>query len=91
MRVPLVVLSSAVLGLGLLPTLLVQPLEVVAPGAKALVAPFLGAIALPVQLAAIGSALLLLALVAATRRSPRAVTWDCGYAGDRSASGLASD
>ncbi len=80
MRVPLVVLSSAVLGLGLLPTLLVQPLEVVAPGAKALVAPFLGAIALPVQLAAIGSALLLLALVAATRRSPRAVTWDCGYA-----------
>ncbi|MGK2859790.1 MAG: hypothetical protein ACSLFQ_21545, partial [Thermoanaerobaculia bacterium] len=80
MRVPLLILAAAVLVPGLVPTALLRPLDVVAPGAREAIAPFLGAIALPVQLVAIGSIGLFAALLALTRTSPRAVTWDCGYA-----------
>ncbi|MCM2314985.1 MAG: hypothetical protein NDJ92_07530 [Thermoanaerobaculia bacterium] len=80
MRIPMIVLAAAVIVTGLLPTVIVQPLQAVAPGALESIAPFLGAIALPVQLAALGTVALFVVLLAATRRSPRAVTWDCGYA-----------
>jgi formate hydrogenlyase subunit 3/multisubunit Na+/H+ antiporter MnhD subunit len=80
MTVPLGILAVAVLALGLVPTALVAPLDAVAPGTAAHAAPFLGAIALPVQIVAALSALAFLALLAATKRSPRALTWDCGYA-----------
>jgi len=80
MTIPLLILAAAVFALGLFPTALVAPLEVVAPGTAIHAAPFLRAISLPVQLAAVAAALAFAALFAATKQSPRAVTWDCGYA-----------
>jgi len=80
MTIPLLVLVVAVFALGLFPAALVAPLDVVAPGTSLHAAPFLRAISLPVQLAAVASALVFAALLGATKRSPRAVTWDCGYA-----------
>lgn len=80
MRGVLVVLAALVLIAGLLPSAPVPLVEHAAPGARAHAAPFLAAIALPIQLAAGCGALVMLALVLATRRSPRRVTWDCGYA-----------
>lgn len=80
MRFALGFLSALVLLAGLFPAAPVSPLSAIAPGTREHVAPFLDVITLPVQITAVSSALLLLALVAATKRSPRHVTWDCGYA-----------
>jgi formate hydrogenlyase subunit 3/multisubunit Na+/H+ antiporter MnhD subunit len=80
MRLPLAALSVVVLFSGVFPTALLAPLSAVVPAAAEHCGPFLSAISLPVQLAAAAAALALLSLLATTRRSPRQVTWDCGYA-----------
>jgi hydrogenase-4 component B len=80
MRFVLVALAAVVLLSGLFPSALAGPLGRIAPDASVHVAPFLRAISLPVQLAAVASAIAFAAMIAATKRSPRGVTWDCGYA-----------
>jgi hydrogenase-4 component B len=79
MRAPLVVLAAACIALGLFPTAIAGTLETIT-GTHGVIAPFLHAIALPLQLGAVAAALALAVLLAATRRSPRRPTWDCGYA-----------
>jgi hydrogenase-4 component B len=78
MRLPIVALAVACVLPGLWPALIVGPLVAIT-GSHA-VALALTPFAIPLQitaLAAIGTAAL---LVLRTRRSPRALTWDCGYA-----------
>lgn len=79
MRAPLVALAGACLALGVLPLAFAGALETVT-GSPESITPFLRALGTPLQVAAVGIALTLAALVAATRRSPRRPTWDCGYA-----------
>jgi len=79
MRAPLVVLAVACIALGMFPLALAGALETVTGSSEA-VTPFLRALGGPLQVAAVVTALTLAALVAATRRSPRRLTWDCGYA-----------
>ncbi len=79
MRAPLVVLAVACIALGVFPSITAHALETVT-GVSGVIAPFLRAISVPLQAAAIAIALAVVALFAATRRSPRRATWDCGYA-----------
>lgn len=79
MRAPLVVLAAACIALGVYPSAVAGALESVTGSSEA-VTPFLRALGVPIQVAAVVTALILAALVAATRRSPRQPTWDCGYA-----------
>lgn len=79
MRAPLVVLAAGCIALGLFPIALGRALSSVIgdPGA---VTPFLHDLGVPLQVAAFATAATIGALIAATRRSPRTLTWDCGYA-----------
>ena len=79
MRAPLVVLAAACIALGIFPMAVAGALGTVTGEADAIV-PFLRALGAPLQLAAVATAATLAALIAATRRSPRRATWDCGYA-----------
>jgi NADH:ubiquinone oxidoreductase subunit 5 (subunit L)/multisubunit Na+/H+ antiporter MnhA subunit len=79
MLFPIVVLAVACVALGVMPAIVAQPLESIA-GVPGEIAPFFRAIALPIQLAAGGTALVLAALIVTSRRSARRLTWDCGYA-----------
>lgn len=79
MRAPIVVLASACLALGIFPSAIVGALGSVT-GTRDAFEPLLRALATPIQMAAIAVALTVVALIAATRRSPRRPTWDCGYA-----------
>ncbi len=79
MRAPLVVLAVACIALGVFPTITAGALETVT-GVRGVIAPFLRAISVPLQAAVVAAALAVVALFAATRRSPRRATWDCGYA-----------
>lgn len=79
MRAPLFVLASACLLLGVFPAIVAHALETVAV-ASGVVHPFLHALSVPIQAGVLVTALVAVALVAATRRSPRQVTWSCGYA-----------
>ena len=79
MRAPLVVLAVACIALGMFPLAFAGALETVTGNSDA-VTPFLHALGAPLQIAAVVTALTFAALVAATRRSPRRLTWDCGYA-----------
>lgn len=79
MRAPLVVLAVACIALGVFPLAFAGALETVTGHSDA-VTPFLRALGGPLRIAAAATALTLAALVAATRRSPRQLTWDCGYA-----------
>jgi hydrogenase-4 component B len=79
MRAPLVVLAVACIALGVFPATVARALETVT-GVPGVIAPFLRAISLPLQASVVAMALAVAALVAATRRSPRRTTWDCGYA-----------
>ncbi|HXH41471.1 MAG TPA: proton-conducting transporter membrane subunit [Thermoanaerobaculia bacterium] len=79
MRAPLVILATACIVLGLFPAVIAGALETIT-GSPGVVAPFLHAIALPLQLGAVAITLALAVLLAATRHSPRRATWDCGYA-----------
>ncbi len=79
MRAPLVILAIACLAFGVFPAAIAGPLETIT-GASGVIAAFLHAMSLPLQLGAVASALGLTALLAGTRRAPRSLTWDCGYA-----------
>ena len=79
MRVPLVVLAAACIALGVFPIAIGRALGSITGNPRAL-DPFLDALGVPLQLAAIVTAATLVALIASTRRSPRRPTWDCGYA-----------
>lgn len=79
MRAPLVVLAAACVALGIFPLAIAGALGTVTGDSGALV-PFLRSLGAPVQIAAVAIAATLAALIAATRRSPRRATWDCGYA-----------
>lgn len=79
MRAPQVVLAVACIALGVFPTITAGALETVT-GFRGAIAPFLRAISVPLQVAAVAAALVMVVLLAATRRSPRRATWDCGYA-----------
>jgi hydrogenase-4 component B len=79
MRAPLVVLAAACIALGVFPIAIGSALASVTGNPDA-VSPFLRALGAPLQLAAVATAATLGALIAATRRSPRRLTWDCGYA-----------
>ena len=79
MRAPLVILGMTSIMLGLFPAAIARALETIT-GVPGVIAPFLHAIALPLQLGAVAIALTLSVLLAATRHSPRRPTWDCGYA-----------
>jgi NADH:ubiquinone oxidoreductase subunit 5 (subunit L)/multisubunit Na+/H+ antiporter MnhA subunit len=78
-RVPMVVLAAACILLGVFPSTVAHALEMVG-GVPGVAAPFLRALSVPLQAALLVTALAVAALVAATRRSPRRATWDCGYA-----------
>lgn len=79
MRAPLVVLAAACVAIGIFPLALSGALGTVT-GAAGELTPFLRALSGPLQIAAVVTAATLAALIAATRRSPRRLTWDCGYA-----------
>jgi hydrogenase-4 component B len=79
MRAPLVILAIACIAFGVFPAAIARPLETIT-GASGVIATFLDAISLPLQLGAVATALGVAALLARTRSSPRSVTWDCGYA-----------
>ncbi len=79
MRVPLIVLAATCIVLGLFPPAISGALASVIGSSEAL-APFLHALSAPIQIAAAATAAVLVALIVATRSSPRRVTWDCGYA-----------
>ncbi len=79
MRAPLVVLAVACIALGMFPLAFAGALETVTGSSEA-VTPFLRALGAPLQVAAVVTALTFAALIARTRRSPRRLTWDCGYA-----------
>lgn len=79
MRAPLVVLAAACVALGIFPPAIAGALGTVTGEADA-ITPFLRALGAPLQIAAVATATTLAALIAATRRSPRRATWDCGYA-----------
>jgi hydrogenase-4 component B len=79
MRLPLAVLAVACLAIGLVPQVLWIALRHVTGDAVAY-APFLRAISMPLQILAVLMIATLAALLAITRRSPRQLTWDCGYA-----------
>jgi NADH:ubiquinone oxidoreductase subunit 5 (subunit L)/multisubunit Na+/H+ antiporter MnhA subunit len=78
MRAPLVVLAFACVAFGIVPFAFTKALETVTGHSDA--TPLLHALGAPLQSAAVVIALVLAGLVAATRRSPRRPTWDCGYA-----------
>jgi hydrogenase-4 component B len=78
MRLPLIVLGCACIVLGIWPGAIAAPLRTIV-GSSA-VDLFLRSLAMPLQIAGAGSALLSVLLIASTRRSPRRLTWDCGYA-----------
>jgi hydrogenase-4 component B len=80
MRVPLLVLASICILTGLVPAVTALPLELVVDGAAGVVTPFLGLLTIPLQLSALAVFSLTVVMLAATRRSPRVPTWDCGYA-----------
>jgi hydrogenase-4 component B len=78
MRLPLIALSVACIVPGLWPMLLARSLGSIV-GNNAVVsalAPF----ALPLRITALFAIGVAVAMVVRARRSPRAVTWDCGYA-----------
>jgi hypothetical protein len=79
MRAPLVVLAAMCVALGVFPAAIAGALETVT-GNPGVIAPFLRMLGTPIQIAAVAIAGTLVVLLAATRRSPRRVTWDCGYA-----------
>lgn len=79
MRVPLIVLALACIGLGVVPAAIAPALETVA-GVPGAVSPLLGSLAVPLPLVAGATALAVAGLLASARRSPRRPTWDCGYA-----------
>ncbi|MGZ5445458.1 MAG: proton-conducting transporter transmembrane domain-containing protein [Thermoanaerobaculia bacterium] len=79
MRAPLVLLAAACIALGIFPIAIAGALGTVT-GEPDAIAPFLRALGAPLQIAAVATAATLAALIAVTRRSPRRVTWDCGYA-----------
>jgi hydrogenase-4 component B len=79
MRAPLVALAVACIALGVFPVITARALETIT-GVSGVIAPFLHAISIPLQAIFVATALAVAALVAATRRSPRRMTWDCGYA-----------
>lgn len=79
MRAPLIVLAVACIALGVFPATVARALETITE-VRGVIAPFLEALSLPLQAAVVATALAVAALVAATRRSPRRATWDCGYA-----------
>lgn len=79
MRAPLVVLAAACIALGVFPIAIGRALSSVIGDPEA-VSPFLRDLGVPLQVAAVATAATLGALIAATRRSPRRLTWDCGYA-----------
>lgn len=79
MRLPMIVLAVACIAPGVWPALLIRPLGAILGNENA-VASALAPFALPLRwtaLATIGIAALLLLRA---RRSPRRLTWDCGYA-----------
>ena len=78
MRAPLILLGCACIVLGLWPGAIAVSLHTIV-GSSA-VDLFLRSLALPLQIAGAGSLLLSILLIAGTRRSPRRLTWDCGYA-----------
>jgi hydrogenase-4 component B len=79
MRVPQAVLALACMALGMFPATIAGALETIT-GAAGTIAPLLRALAMPLQAAAVATAVGVVSLLAATRRSPRRLTWDCGYA-----------
>jgi hydrogenase-4 component B len=79
MRVPLLILAVACIGLGVFPASVARPLETIT-GVPGVLGPFLRALSVPLQAAAVAAALAVALLAAVTRRSPRRTTWDCGYA-----------
>jgi hydrogenase-4 component B len=79
MRAPLFILATACIVLGLFPAAIAGALETIM-GTHGVIAPFLHAIAIPLQLGTVATTLALAVLLAATRHSPRRPTWDCGYA-----------
>jgi len=79
MRAPIVALAVACIALGVFPMMVAGALGTVT-GLPDVAAPFLRALGMPLQMAAVATAATLAALILATRRSPRRRTWDCGYA-----------
>lgn len=78
MRVPLILLGCASIFFGLFPGAIAVPLHTIVGSAAVDV--FLRSLAMPLQVAGAASLLLSILLIAGTRRSPRSLTWDCGYA-----------
>jgi len=78
MRLPLLILAVACIAPGIWPELVVAPLGVIIgnDGAGSALAPF----ALPLRITAFATIGLAAVLLLRARRSPRALTWDCGYA-----------
>ena len=79
MRAPLVVLAVACIGLGVFPTAIGGALATVTSDSLGTGA-FLASLSSPLQALAILTFGAIAALLAATRNSPRRLTWDCGYA-----------
>jgi formate hydrogenlyase subunit 3/multisubunit Na+/H+ antiporter MnhD subunit len=79
MRVPMFVLAAGCLLVGIFPSIMSHALGSVT-GAPNAFAPFLAALSVPLQIAAVAACMLTAALVMATRKSRRGPTWDCGYA-----------
>ncbi len=75
----MIALATACIALGVFPLAYAGALESVTGSAEG-VTPFLRTLGAPLQMTAIATALTFAALLVATRRSPRQVTWDCGYA-----------
>jgi len=78
MRLPLMILAIACIAPGIWPTLFVRSLGVIigSGDAASALAPF----ALPLRITALATIALAAMLLIRVRRSPRVMTWDCGYA-----------
>jgi len=78
MRLPVVALGVVCIACGLWPALLVSPLRSVIESnvVAAALAPF----ASPLRITALATVAVVVVMFLRARRSPRAVTWDCGYA-----------
>jgi hydrogenase-4 component B len=79
MRLPLLALAVACIVPGVWPAIFLRPLGAI-PGSGNAVAATLAPFLLPLRITALGGIAIAALLVARLRRSPRAVTWDCGYA-----------
>jgi len=78
-NIPLVILAGASIAPGVWPAALVRPLAAII-GKENVVASALAPFAVPIRVTMLAAIVVAAILLIRARRSPRAMTWDCGYA-----------